>query len=174
MTDGSITLTEFAKICGVSTEAVSKAVRVGRLSKSVTWSKANKPRLIPELAEQEWAANTDSAQQRVRAVPPPKAPEPEVEKTAGEQRTATFQQARTLREAYMARLAKLEYEEKTGSLVRADAVKNEAFRIARVVRDGILNIPDRIAGDLAAEMDQFSIHQKLTAELRRALEGLDV
>ena len=174
MTDGSITLTEFARMRGVSTEAVSKAVRVGRLSKAVTWSKANKPRLIPELAEQEWAANTDSAQQRVRAVPPPKAPEPEVEQTAGEQRTATFQQARTLREAYMARLAKLEYEEKTGSLIRADAVKNEAFRIARVVRDGILNIPDRIAGDLAAETDQFAIHQKLTAELRKALEGLSL
>ena len=174
MTDGSITLTEFAKIRGVSTEAVSKAVRVGRLSKSVTWSKANKPRLIPALAEQEWAANTDSAQQRVRAVPPPKAPKPEAEQSSGEQRTATFQQARTLREAYMARLAKLEYEEKTGSLVRADAVKNEAFRIARVMRDGILNIPDRIAGDLAAEMDQFAIHQKLTAELRKALEGLSL
>ena len=43
-----------------------------------------------------------------------------------------------------------------------------------MVRDGILNIPDRIAGDLAAETDQFAIHQKLTAELRKALEGLSL
>lgn len=174
MTDAPITLTAFAKMRGVSTEAVSKAVRVGRLSKSVSWTKSGMPRLDPDIAAQEWESNTDSAQQRVRSVPPPRQSEPEPEPTSTGPQAATFQQARTLREAYMARLAKLEYEEKTGSLVRADAVKNEAFRIARVVRDSLLNIPDRIAGDLAAEDDQFAVHQKLTAELRKALEGLSV
>lgn len=173
MSDGSITLTAYAKSKGVSVEAVSKAVRVGRLAKSVVFDAKNRPRVIPDLADQEWVANTDSAQQRVPAVPPPRPdPEPEQAPARDEPKTATFQQARTLREAYMARLAKLEFDEKSGLLVKADAVKNEAFRVARIVRDNILNIPDRVAAELANETNQFKIHQRLTEELRRALEDM--
>lgn len=176
MSDGSVTLTAYAKMKGVSTEAVSKAVRVGRLSKSVVFDAKNRPRVIPHLADQEWVANTDSAQQRVPAVPPPRPPEPEPEAPAArdEPKTATFQQARTLREAYMARLAKLEFDEKSGLLVKADAVKNEAFKTARIVRDGLLNIPDRIAAELANETNQFKVHQRLTHEIRRVLEDLRI
>lgn len=173
MTDGSVTLTAYAKSKGVSTEAVSKAVRVGRLSKSVVFDAKGKPRVIPALADQEWTANTDSAQQRVPAVAPPRPPAPEPEAPArDEPKTATFQQARTLREAYMARLARLEFEEKSALLVRADAVKNEAFRTARMVRDNLLNIPDRVAAELANETNQFKVHQRLTQEIRRALEDM--
>lgn len=174
MTDGSVTLTAYAKSKGVSTEAVSKAVRVGRLSKSVVFDAKSRPRVIPELADQEWVANTDSAQQRMPAVAPPRQePEPEQAPAArDEPKTATFQQARTLREAYMARLAKLEFDEKSGLLVKADAVKNEAFKVARTVRDNMLNIPDRIAAELANETNQFKIHQRLTQEIRRALEDI--
>lgn len=170
--EGSITLTAFAKMRGVSVEAVSKAVRVGRLSKSVRWSKAGQPRLMADIATQEWETNTDASQQRVRAVPPPKVSEPEIEQPTGGHSANTFQQARTLREAYMARLAKLEYEEKSGRLVAADSVKNEAFRMARIVRDNLLNIPDRVSSELANESNQFKIHQRLTAEIRRALEEM--
>lgn len=193
--DGSVNLSEYARQRGVSHEAVRKAVKVGRLARSVVWSSAGKPRLIPSIADEEWDSNTDSSQQR-RPVPVPPAselppptprvrplkprpetsepePEPEPEAAAApEPRTGTFQQARTLREAYMARLAKLEFDEKSGLLVRADAVKNEAFKVARTVRDNMLNIPDRIAAELANETNQFKVHQRLTQEIRRALEDM--
>ena len=176
MEDGSVTISDFARQRGVSHEAVRKAVKVGRLSKSVVFGKTGKARLLPALADQEWTANTDSAQQRVPAVAPPRAPQaPDPEPVArDEPKTATFQQARTLREAYMARLAKLEFDEKSGLLVKADAVKNEAFRTARIVRDNLLNIPDRIAAELANETNQFKVHQRLTQELRRALEDMKI
>lgn len=179
MKDGSITLSEYARRKGVSTEAVSKAVRVGRLSKSVVFDAKSRPRVMPDLADQEWHASTNPAQQRVPAVRPPPQPEPEQDTeqpqpAANEPKTATFQQARTLREAYMARLAKLEYDEKSGLLVRADAVKNEAFKVARTVRDNMLNIPDRIAAELANETNQFKVHQRLTQEIRRALEDMKI
>jgi len=176
MSDGSVTLTEYARQRGVSHEAVRKAVKVGRLAKSVVFGPTGKARIIPSIAEAEWSANTDSAQQRVPAVAPPRPvaePEPE-QATRDEPRTATFQQARTLREAYMARLARLEYEEKSSLLVKADAVKNEAFKTARIVRDNILNIPDRVSAELANETNQFKVHQRLMLELRRALEELRV
>ena len=175
MTDESVSLTEYSRVRGVTHEAVRKAVKVGRLSKSVVFGPTGKARIIPAIADQEWVANTDSTQQRVPAVPPPRpAPEPEPEPASNEPRTATFQQARTLREAYMARLAKLEFEEKSGKLVQHEAVKNEAFKTARIVRDNLLNIPDRVAGELAAETNQFKVHQRLTLEIRRALEDLKV
>ncbi len=41
--------------------------------------------------------------------------------------------------------------------------------VARMVRDAMLNIADRIASELAAETDQFEIHRLLTVEIRRAL-----
>lgn len=155
----------------MSHEAVRKAVKVGRLSRSVVFGPTGKARLIPQIADEEWAANTDKSQQRVPAVPPPR-PEPAPEPEQNEPRTATFQQARTLREAYMARLARLEFEEKSKLLVRTEAVKNEAFKIARVVRDNLLNIPDRVAAELANETNQFKVHQRLTHEIRRALEDM--
>ncbi len=171
MSDESVSLTEYSRRRGVSHEAVRKAVKVGRLSRSVVFGATGKARLIPEIADEEWTANTDKSQQRVPAVPPPRLePAPEPEQT--EPRTATFQQARTLREAYMARLARLEFEEKSKQLVRTEAVKNEAFKIARVVRDNLLNIPDRVAAELANETNQFKVHQRLTHEIRRALEDM--
>lgn len=173
MSDESVSLTEYSRRRGVSHEAVRKAVKVGRLSRSVVFGPTGKARLIPDLADQEWENNTDSAQQRVPAVPPPRPePEPDQAPARDEPKTATFQQARTLREAYMARLAKLEFDEKSGLLVKADAVKNEAFRTARIVRDNLLNIPDRIAAELANETNQFKVHQRLTQEIRRALEDM--
>ncbi len=173
MSDEAVSLSEYARRRGVSHEAVRKAVKVGRLSRSVVFGPTGKARLLPEIADVEWTANTDSAQQRVPAVPPPRPPAPEPEAPArDEPKTATFQQARTLREAYMARLARLEFEEKSGQLVRADSVKNEAFKVARTVRDNMLNIPDRIAAELANETNQFKVHQRLTQEIRRALEDM--
>lgn len=172
MSDGSVSLTEYARRRSVSHEAVRKAVKVGRLSKSVVFGPTGKARLMPDLADQEWDTNTDKAQQRIPAVPPPRPEPPPDQDQSNEPRAATFQQARTLREAYMARLAKLEFEEKSGKLVQVEAVKNEAFKVARIVRDNLLNIPDRVAGELANETNQFKIHQRLSHEIRRALEEM--
>jgi phage terminase Nu1 subunit (DNA packaging protein) len=70
------------------------------------------------------------------------------------------------------RLAELELEQREGKLVEADVVQREAFKAARQVRDALLNLPDRVAGVLAAETNQFKVHQMLTKEIRRALEDL--
>jgi hypothetical protein len=51
-------------------------------------------------------------------------------------------------------------------------VKRESFRTARQVRDSLLNLPDRLAAELAAETNQFKVHQRLVKEIRRALEEL--
>ena len=85
----------------------------------------------------------------------------------------SYAQSRAIREAYAARLAKIEYEERTQKLVAVDSVKVEAFKVGRTIRDAILNIPDRISNELAGYGDDpAKIHERLTQELILALEEL--
>ena len=60
----------------------------------------------------------------------------------------------------------------TGELVSVEEVKTSAYNKARIVRDSILNIPDRVASMLASITDEQKIHEALLIELRTALEGL--
>jgi phage terminase Nu1 subunit (DNA packaging protein) len=72
----------------------------------------------------------------------------------------------------MAKLAQLDYDVKIGKLVSAEEVKNKVFQAARVTRDAILNIPDRITGELAAETDYHRVYDLLKRELQQALEEM--
>lgn len=69
----------------------------------------------------------------------------------------------------MARLAKIEFEERTEKLVSRDEVQVAAFNRFRQFRDCMLNIPDRLAALLAAEGDPRQVHELLATEIRKAL-----
>ncbi len=86
----------------------------------------------------------------------------------------TFAEAQTRERVFKAKLAELEFDERIGKLVFRDVVEAEAFRIGRLVRDAVLNVPSRLAGILAAEMDQRRVHDLLEKELRQALEALAI
>lgn len=60
----------------------------------------------------------------------------------------------------------------TGELVPIDEVRSTFYAKGRIVRDGILNIPDRISSLLATINDASQIHEILTQELRTVLEEL--
>lgn len=85
-----------------------------------------------------------------------------------------FAQIQARKEHYRAELARLEFEERIGQLVEKQTVESSAFRLARLVRDAMLNIPARLAGILAAETDQRRVHDLLEQEIRQALEALAV
>ena len=59
-----------------------------------------------------------------------------------------------------------------GELIAVDEVKQAAFNKARIVRDNLLNIPDRVANLLASFDDASKIHELLSQEIRNSLEGL--
>ena len=90
----------------------------------------------------------------------------------GQAATGSFADAQAEKERYKAKLAKLEYEEKIGKLVDRENVEREAFRVARVVRDAMLSIPDRLAALVTAETDQAKNHTLMTKEIMAALKGL--
>lgn len=73
---------------------------------------------------------------------------------------------------YQAKTAQLDYEVKIGKLVLKEDVAREAFKVARRVRDAMLNIANRLSGIVAAETDQAKVHTLITREIHQALEGL--
>jgi hypothetical protein len=181
----------YAKHRGVSVNAVSKAVKAGRITAEV--NKDGKRWINAEKADKQWAENTSGRKDEIVAAPvkpatarapaakpahkaAPAAEEPEEEAPEGEQpeqKKNTYAFSRGIREGFMAKLARLEFEEKAGRLVPADKVKIDAYKIGRTVRDSILNVADQLSHDLAAEGDPHKIHIMLTTELRKALDSLE-
>lgn len=119
-----------------------------------------------DQADAEWNANVLKPSVPYRTVP----------RAEGDPLPASngldYSRARAIRENYLARLAKIEYEERSGKLVSKDEVAVAAFTKARTVRDGMLNIPDRVAAIVAAEPDADKVHLILTDEIRKALNEL--
>ncbi len=159
-----LSLRAYAKHRGVSLSAVQKAIRSGRIATNADGM------IDSDRADAEWNAKTRPGQRRAqKETPVASIPEPvRAEPTAG----LDYFRARAIRENYLARLAKIEFEEKTAKLISRDEVQVAAFTKARTVRDNLLNIPDRLAATLAAEADAGKVHAILTGEIRKALDEL--
>ena len=84
----------------------------------------------------------------------------------------SFAQSRAIREAYAARLTRLEFDQKSGRLVDKAELKMKLAKLHMAVRDSLRTIPDRVAPIVAAETDQAKIHAMLLKEIGQALEGL--
>lgn len=84
-------------------------------------------------------------------------------------RNATYNQARTAREVFEAKLAQLKYEQEVGKLVNADEVRAEFGRKVTAVRDQFLRLPERLAPMLLGQSDLEVIKRTLNTEIRAAL-----
>lgn len=147
---------------GGNASAVQKAIDSGRISCN------QHGKIDPVQADRQWAQNSDGMRGGGHAAPAG-AFNPAPVGTPG---APDYRLSRSIREAYAARLAKLEYERKAELLVEAAQVQAEAFGRARVVRDSILAVPQRVAAILAAETDPAKVQILLADELRKALENL--
>lgn len=83
-----------------------------------------------------------------------------------------FIESQARREMFRANLTELEYLEQVGKLIPAEDIDREWFELARLVRDSMLNIPARLADQLAHETDQRKVHDLLEQEIYRALESI--
>jgi hypothetical protein len=189
-------------LAGGTHVAVRKAILDGRLTAASVTQVGQRTMIEPELADKEWAESTHTGQTRdpakmskgrkaaasrkraeeleedpalsqhslfgVETDPQPqeraRALDPDAKNS-----TAKITKAATY---FGALLKKLEYEEKSGALVRKDAVDSEVFSSFRGLRDRILGIPDRIGSILAAESDVATIRERLRDELVECLEAL--
>ena len=85
-----------------------------------------------------------------------------------------FNEAKTHKERYLAGAAELSYLKETGELVSAKEVTNDAFEVAIVLREQLMDLPDRIGDTLAAEMDPLTIRKILDKELRFILKQIQL
>ena len=84
----------------------------------------------------------------------------------------SFAQSRAIREAYAARLTRLEYDQRSSKLVDKNELKMRLAKLHMALRDSLRTIPDRVAPIVAAETDQAKIHAMLLKEIGQALESL--
>jgi hypothetical protein len=188
-----ITCAELALLKGVSKASVSKALQSGRISGAVVME-GGKRMLDRDMALQLWDQNTrrshhaavisPEAQKRVRTsapAPDPPPTSPSVISAAALKRLVAdlpddgipdLYESRGRKEHYQAELAKLQVSQQLKELVSAEDVKREAFAMGRSIRDGMMNIPDRLAAQVAAIGDPREVHRLMTEEIRVALRML--
>lgn len=85
---------------------------------------------------------------------------------------ALFAKTRLKNEIEKGKLLEAKVKSEIGELVSAEEVRKTAFAMGRIIRDGILNVPDRVSALLATINDASQIHEILTKELRLVLEEL--
>lgn len=155
-----MTQREYAAHRGVSQPAVSKAIKTGRIKLEFDG------KIDPVRADAAWVRNTDPEKQangrtggakasktpQTRA-PTPTPPDAAQIPTARTSRTRSapdpeedaspkidYNRARTVRETFTAKLAELDYKEKSGQLVKRDEVKVGLFKVFTILKTHVLGI----------------------------------
>jgi len=148
---------------GGTLAAVQKAIEAGRIE--TVDDGGRWPKIDPAVADAAWRGNTAERRDQVNVVT-----DEDDGSTSSPSGTVAGERKRT--EAVKRELLELELEQKKGELVNAADVKREAFSRGRELRDRILNVPARVAAQLAATTDPREVEAQLDVELRTALQEL--
>ncbi len=148
-----ITQTEWARELGVSKQYVCYLVKKG----------------IVEL--EDGLIDREQANRAIEAIRDPSQP---LRRKGGETSdlSTMLLKTRIKNEMERGRLLEAKAKAEIGELISVEEVKTEAFNVARVVRNNLLNIPDRVSALLASMNDTEKIHGTLTEEITNALEEL--
>lgn len=171
-----MSISEYARHRGCELRAVQFAVERKRITRNEDGT------IDSERADQEWEENTDHSFARYGPKPPRRPSHRESPGSSDGRARAqaanvddqrpgvNFHNARAAREIYEARLKKLSFEQKQGNLLPRAEVEAATQNTFQVFREAMLNVPNRVAGQLAAETDPLRIHELLEAEIRLALQ----
>ncbi len=154
-----VTKSDYARLRGCSPAYISKLLKSGRITEV-------DGKIDVEAANSSLERHADPARALTRKSPPTKPKGSPPEPVSG----PSYASARAAHEAIKARMAKMEFDRRSGELVSVDKVKRQAARAGRVIRDAMLSIPDRISAVLAVESDERRVHDLLDAEITAALE----
>lgn len=177
-----LTIRGYARYRGVSHTSVRKALATGRITLSPDGT------IDPQVADRQWAEATDQSKPRNSVSGKPK-----MRKSSGEppedaeleERPAqlpeedempwlgsSYAAARAARETYLARLAKLEFEQRSGKLIEAAQVEREAFSVGRRVRERLLSVAARLAPVIAGMADVDDCYKLLEKEMFEVCDEL--
>jgi len=167
---------------GVSHSAVQQAISTGRIRRRADG------RIDSAQADRDWELRTDPSKPRNAVTGEPKhrrapgaPPSPMGSHGAGngngdgtsDRLLSSYAASRAIRELYLSRMAKLEFELADGKLLDAQWVSDVAFRSARNARDIWRGIPDRLAPVLIGLTDPARIRELIAAEIAAGLAELE-
>ncbi|MGY6278007.1 hypothetical protein [Methylomonas sp. MgM2] len=156
---------EYGRHRGVTHAAVNRAVKSGRIS-------LIDGKIDPNVADIQWAANTKMKLSPANAKALPVAEQ--INAVPQQQHTGEdYLHWKTRRERAESIRAEQAQELEAGNLVYKDDTQRAAKNAARMMRDQLLSVPARLAGELAAISDTVVIEQKIRSELRSVLIGMD-
>lgn len=98
-------------------------------------------------------------------------PEPE-EETPQDPTSRSYLQGRAMERVFKAKIARMEHDRMAGELISAKAVRQRVHSVGREIRDQILNVPNRIAAELAAMTEPHAVHLRLSEELNQTLTSI--
>ena len=159
-TEKYITQRAYAKHRGTALSTIIDCLKSGRISTSLT-PKGLK-RIDWKKCDADWLANTDQGKDPTKDDP----------KKQEDIKGPSFAQSRALKEAYLARIKKLEYEEKDSLLVKRDVMLKALQTIAFSIKEQLRTIPQKVSATFAAETDPRIIEITLMKEIDQTLEGL--
>ncbi|KLT21923.1 hypothetical protein wVul_1668 [Wolbachia endosymbiont of Armadillidium vulgare str. wVulC] len=149
-----ITQTEWAREIGVSKQYVCYLVKKG----------------IIEL--ENGLVNREQANEAVAAIRDPSQPLRRKNPENTTNLSTMLLKTRIKNEMERGKLLEAKAKAEIGELVAVEEVKRDAFNVARVVRNNLLNIPNRVSALLASLSDTEKIHMALTEEITNSLEEL--
>ncbi|WP_264686939.1 MULTISPECIES: hypothetical protein [unclassified Wolbachia] len=112
----------------------------------------------------------EQANEALKAVRDPS--QPLRRKENGEKLSTILLKTRIKNETERGKLLEAKAKAEIGELVAVEEVKRDAFNVARVVRNNLLNIPNRVSALLASLSDTEKIHMALTEEITNSLQEL--
>lgn len=183
----TMTLTAYAKLRGVSTMAVSKAISTGRLSACVARDRAGRPSITDaELANQEWEASRRAPSLAARRAAHGMSPSSEEERSETLARAlddllpgqvpalatsvAIKEAAAARREVARAEMAELEVAKRRGQMMSKEQALRDIDDDYTLVRNLLLGVSSRFA----QRLPQYAaaVVPVLDALIREALEEL--
>ena len=168
MREKYMTKSAFARLVGVTPAGVAYAIEKGRIG---TVFVGGKEMIETEKALDSWGKNTDPSGSPLSKRDSPvtfDAP------GGGKKSIPAFSESRAIREAFQARMTKLQYDKKKGLLIEKSEVEKEAYEFGKLIRDSIQNIPARVSAEIAAvtKSEPFVIEKILTEQFDSILSLL--
>lgn len=169
----SMSLRAYARHRGVVLSAVQKAIASGRIRPESDGG------INSAKADAQWDQHTRPVQPTAPKVTtagrPVTLPTPAAH-SGDDARGVDYHKARAVRETYAARLAKLEFEERSGKLISVDEVSVKHFNLARQLRERMQQIPRKVAPQIVAlvvaDPQVRGVTDILEVAIREALEDL--
>lgn len=153
---------EVARALGCDPTMIRRAVKMGTMTRNPDGS------FDLETARREYSENIEhyaprEARRNLEEMASSTPEIPEKPKSGSE-----YVKAKTATQIYDARLKKLRYEKIAGKLAPTADIEAARFREMRIIRDACLNIPSRLAAQLAVETSEHKIYQLLENEIIEA------